>query len=205
VVDLLENNGQGLNLTWEVRDGILHHSKARGEIPGEEWEPLSTREAEVVRLADMVAYINHDIDDAIRASVITERDLPLSAIKVLGCSRSERIHAMVSDIIQRSWALRSKHAEVPNPRILTSPEISQATYELREFLFERVYNLRSARGEETMARDVVRKLYHHYNENEGRLPPEYRFGQDEVARRVVDYVAGMTDQYALKLAEGISV
>jgi dGTPase len=204
VVDLLENNGQGLNLTREVRDGILHHSKARGEILGKEWEQLSTREAEVVRLADMVAYINHDIDDAVRASVITERDLPLSAIKVLGYSRSERIHTMVMDIIQRSWAVRSKAAEALNPRVLMSPEITEATYQLREFLFERVYNLRSAQGEVAMARDVVRKLYRYYNENEDRLPPEYRLGQDEVARRVVDYIAGMTDQYALKLVGGIS-
>ena len=200
VVDLLENNGQGLNLTWEVRDGIVHHSKARGEILGEEWEQLSTREAEVVRLADMVAYINHDIDDAVRASVITERDLPLSAIKVLGYSRSERIHTMVMDIIQRSWAVRSKAAEALNPRVLMSPEITEATYKLREFLFKRVYNLPSAQGEVAMARDVVRKLYHYYNENEDRLPSEYRLGQDEAARRVVDYIAGMTDQYALKQA-----
>ncbi|MFA5315849.1 MAG: deoxyguanosinetriphosphate triphosphohydrolase [Dehalococcoidales bacterium] len=200
VVELLENNGQGLNLTWEVRDGIVHHSKARGEILGDGWEPEGTLEGEVVRLADMVAYINHDIDDAIRAMVITERDLPLTAIKVTGYSRSERINTMIHDIIRCSWDVRGEKGKVANPRILMSPEIAQATHSLREFLFERVYNLNSARGEVNMARDVVRKLYHYYNENESLLPPEYRFGSDEMARRVVDYISGMTDQYAIKLA-----
>lgn len=204
VVDFLENNGRGLNLTWEVRDGIAHHSKARGETLDGEWEPLGTREGEVVRLADMVAYINHDIDDAIRASVITERDLPLSAIKVLGSSRSERIHTMVTDIIRRSWVVRGEAAGVSEPEIVMSPEIARATHQLREFLFDRVYSRRSAQGEVAMAREVVRKLYHYYNENEDRLPAEYRLAQDEVARRVVDYIAGMTDQYALKLADEIS-
>ncbi|MFH0941696.1 MAG: deoxyguanosinetriphosphate triphosphohydrolase [Chloroflexota bacterium] len=205
VVDLLENNGQGLNLTWEVRDGIVHHSKARGEILGEGWEPMGTLEGEVVRLADMVAYINHDIDDALRAAVITGHDLPPTATRVTGYSRSERIRTMVGDIIQCSWAVRGETGREANPRILMSPEIARATRELREFLFERVYNLRSAQREVAMARKVVRKLYRYYNENEGCLPLEYRSGPDEVARRVVDYVSGMTDQYALKLAGEIPV
>jgi len=200
VVDLLEYNGGGLNLTWEVRDGILHHSKGRGEILDERWEPVGTLEGEVVRLSDMVAYINHDIDDAIRAKVIADSDLPGGAIGVLGGSRSERIHNMVSDIIQRSWDVRGENGKVNPPRILMSPGVAKATRELREFLFQRVYNPQLVQQEVDMARGVVRKLYRYYNEHENLLPPEYRHGGDEVARRVVDYVSGMTDTYAVKLA-----
>lgn len=203
VVDLLENNGLGLNLTWEVRDGILHHSKGRGKILGERREPMGTLEGEVVRLADMVAYINHDIDDALRASIITQGDLPAGAIAVTGDSRSERIRTMVGDVIKCSWAVRGENGAVAKPWILMSHQVAQATSELREFLFERVYNPQLAHREVAMARGVVRKLYLYYNEHEGRLPPEYRFGSEEVARQVVDYVSGMTDTYALKLADEI--
>ena len=204
VVDLLENNGRGLNLTWEVRDGILHHSKGRGEILGERWEPVGTLEGEVVRLADMVAYINHDIDDAIRASVITDRDLPSRAIKVVGSSRSERISAMVGDVIRCSWSVRGENGAVAKPRILMGTEVAQATCVLRGFLFERVYNTQLAQKEVVMAKGVICKLYRYYNEHEECLPPEYRFGQDKVARRVIDYVSGMTDQYAIKLVGEIT-
>jgi dGTPase len=203
VVDLLENNGRGLNLTWEVRDGILHHSKGRGEILSEQWEPLATFEGELVRLADLVAYINHDIDDAIRASVITDRDLPAGAIRVVGSSRSERINTMVGDVIRCSWAVRGETDAAVKPRILMSPDVARATCELREFLFERVYNPQLAQKEVVMAKEVVIKLYRYYNEHEEYLPPEYRFGRDEAARRVIDYVSGMTDQYAIKLASEI--
>jgi dGTPase len=186
-----------------VRDGILHHSKGRGEILGEKWQPVGTLEGEVVRLADILAYINHDIDDAVRVRFITERDLPPGAIRVLGNSRSERINSMVGDAIRCSWAVRGESETVANPRILMSPKVAQATRELREFLFERVYNPQLVQKEVITAKEVVRKLYRYYNEHEERLPPEYRFGQDEVARRVIDYVSGMTDQYAMKLADEI--
>jgi dGTPase len=203
VVDILENNGQGLNLTWEVRDGILNHSKTRVEIQGEGWGEVNTMEGEVVKISDSVAYINHDIDDAIRAGMITEGDLPLPAIAQLGNSHSLRINTMVCDIIERSWAVRDGSQE--NPTITMSPEILEATNALREFLFERVYNVRSAQEESERAREVVRALYKYFNEHPDKLPAEYRFYSDEVERRVVDYIAGMTDQYAMRTAKELSL
>ena len=104
VVDLLENDGRGLNLTVEVREGILNHSKSRGDVLGDEWTKANTLEGEIVRMADIFAYINHDIGDAIRAGIITERDLPIGAVKTLGLSHSQRINTMVSDVIDSSWA-----------------------------------------------------------------------------------------------------
>jgi len=202
VVDLLENEGQGLNLNWEVRDGILNHSKSRGDILGEGWGKVNTLEGEVCKIADIVAYINHDIGDAIRAGIITERDLPLSAVKSLGISHSQRINTMVSDIIDNSWAASGyDRIIVDNPTINMSPQILEAANVLREFLFERVYNVQSAQEEAKRAREVICRLYQHFKEHEDKLPPEYRAYSDDTERRVVDYIAGMTDQYALRLAE----
>jgi dGTPase len=203
VVDLLENNGHGLNLTWEVRDGILNHSKTRVDIWGEGWGKVNTLEGEVVKISDSVAYINHDIDDAIRAGMITEGDLPLFIIAKLGNSRSLRINTMVCNIIECSWAVRDGSQE--NPTITMSPEILEATNSLREFLFERVYNIRSAQEESEKAREVVRSLYKYFNEHKDKLPPEYSFYSDEPERRVVDYIAGMTDQYAMRTAKELSL
>ena len=204
VVDLLENDGQGLNLTWEVRDGILNHSKTRVDILGEGWGKVNTLEGEVCKISDIVAYINHDIGDAIRAGIITENDLPLPAVTILGNSHSQRINTMVCDIIECSWGVRGDNA-IDSPTISMSPQILEATNTLREFLFERVYNLRSAQEEAEKAREVVRLLYYYFNEHEDRLPAEYSFYSDEIERRVVDYIAGMTDQYALRLAEELSL
>jgi len=204
VIDLLENDGHGLNLTWEVRDGILNHSKTRVDILGQGWGKVNTLEGEICKIADIVAYINHDIGDAIRAGIITENDLPLSAIMVLGNSHSQRINTMVGDIIDYSWAARGDSI-IDSPTIGMSPQILEATNTLREFLFDRVYNVRSAQKEAERAREVVRLLYHHFNEHEDKLPPEYRFHSDETERRVVDYIAGMTDQYALRMAEELSL
>jgi len=202
VVDLLENDGQGLNLNWEVRDGILNHSKTRGDILGEEWGKVNTLEGEVCKIADMVAYINHDIGDAIRAGIIAERDLPLAAVKILGISHSQRINTMVSDIIDSSWAARGyDRMIIDKPTISMSPQILEATNILREFLFERVYNVHSAQEEARRAREVIYLLYNCFKEHEDKLPPEYRAYSDDTERRVVDYIAGMTDQYALRLAE----
>jgi len=204
VVDLLENEGQGLNLTLEVRDGILNHSKSRGDILGEGWGKVNTLEGEVCKIADIVAYINHDIGDAIRAGIITERDLPLSAVKSLGISHSQRINTMVSDIIDNSWAASGyDRIIVDNPTINMSPQILEAANVLREFLFERVYNVQSAQEEAKRAREVICRLYQHFKEHEDKLPPEYCAYSDDTERRVVDYIAGMTDQYALRLAEGL--
>jgi len=202
VVDFLENDGQGLNLTWEVRDGILNHSKTRVDILGERWGKVNTLEGEVCKIADIVAYINHDIGDAIRAGIITERELPLDAIKVLGISHSLRINTMVGDIIDNSWAARGcDKIIVDKPIVNMSPKTLEATNTLREFLFERVYNVQSAEEEAKRARETIYFLYNCLKEHENRLPAEYRAYSDDAERRVVDYIAGMTDQYALRLAE----
>jgi len=204
VVDILENDGRGLNLTWEVRDGILNHSKTRVDILGEGWGKVNTLEGEVCKLADTVAYINHDIGDAIRAGIITENDLPLSAITILGRFHSQRINTMVCDIIDYSWGA-SGYNTIDNPTIGMNPQILEATNNLREFLFDRVYNLRSAQEEAEKAREVVRLLYKYFTGHEDQMPSEYRFYSDEIERRVVDYIAGMTDQYALRLAEELAL
>ncbi len=203
IVDLLENDGRGLNLTWEVRDGIVNHSKTRVDILGEGWGEVNTLEGEVCKIADTVAYINHDIDDAIRAGIITEGDLPASTTTVLGHSHRQRINTMVCDIIEQSWTVRD--GNIASPSIKMSPGVLEATNTLREFLFERVYNLRSAQEETERAREIVRLLYNYFNAHADKLPAEYRLGSDEAERRVVDYIAGMTDQYALRLAEELSL
>ena len=200
IVDLLENDGQGLNLTWEVRDGILNHSKTRSNILGEGAGKVNTLEGEVCKITDAVAYINHDIGDAVRAGIITEGDLPISAIMGLGNSRSLRINTMVGDIIEQSWAIRGDNS-IASPAIRMSPQVLEATNTLREFLFQRVYNRHAAREEAETAREVIRRLYQYFNEHEDKLPPEYALYSNEAEQRVVDYIAGMTDQYASRLAK----
>ncbi len=201
VVDFLEKDGRGLNLTWEVRDGIVNHSKSGVAVLGDDWGEVNTLEGEVVKISDLVAYINHDIGDAIRAEILTERDLPLEAIKVLGLSHSQRINTMVCDIIESSWDARSCDIIRERPAIKMSPPVLTATNVLRDFLFDRVYTPRSAEEESQRAEEAVRTLYRHFNEHNDELPAEYRLHSDTNERRVVDYIAGMTDHYALRLAE----
>jgi dGTPase len=205
VVDLLEGEGHGLNLTWEVRDGILNHSKTELETLQQDWGEVATLEGEVCKIADVVAYINHDIGDAVRAGIITEGELPLAAIQVLGMTHSQRINTMVSDIIEFSWAATGLTKTQGSPHVAMSPEVLTATDTLRKFLFERVYDIRSVQKESERAREVVRKLYRYFGEHEEEMPPEYRLKRDDTERRVVDYIAGMTDQYALRTAEALSL
>ena len=218
VVDLLENNGQGLNLTWEVRDGILNHSKTSEKIL-KDWGQVNTLEGSLAKIADVVAYVNHDIDDAIRAGVIKENDLPASATDVLGHSHRERINTLVCDIIEQSWGVRGNTTrpirQAPStrlrtgqgkPAIIMSPGVLKATNTLRDFLFEKVYNPSASgrtREETDRAREIMRQLYDYFNKHQEKLPPEYRVRGDDTARQVVDYIAGMTDQYAAGVAEGI--
>ena len=201
-VDLLEKDGQGLNLTWEVRDGIVNHSKTGAKnILGEGWGKANTLEGEVVKIADIVAYINHDIGDAVRAGIITEDELPVSATGILGHSHSKRINTLVSDIIESSWAVTG--GAPGSPAIGMSPQVLEATGTLRDFLFDRVYNVQAALEETEKARQIVRQLYNYFRQHPDRLPPEYSSYSDEIERRVVDYIAGMTDQYAIRIAKEI--
>ena len=204
---LLWKDGRGLNLTWEVRDGTSSHSKSRQDIFTERHGKAATLEGEISKIADAIAYINHDIGDAIRAGIITENDLPPSAVALLGHSHRERINTMVCDIISNSWAVTAPETTPDEPKtsgrplILMSHRVGKATNELRQFLFNRVYNVQSARQEAKKAREVIRQLYKYFTRHEDSLPPEYRLYSDEAERRVVDYIAGMTDQYATRLAE----
>jgi dGTPase len=197
VVDILENNGRGLNLTWEVRDGILNHSKTKIiDILGDNWGASSTLEGEICKISDAVAYINHDIDDAIRAHIISEQDLPESATNLLGHSRSERINTMVCDIIRYSWSVCQNNNTELIAKIAMSNTIKEATSNLHGFLYKNVYAVASEKEDAEKARNIVRKLYNYLCEHSEALPSEYLALGDDFPRQIVDYIAGMTDRYA---------
>jgi len=201
VVDHIENNGMGLNLTWEVRDGILNHSKGDLEILEEGWNTVSTVEGQVVKMADLVAYINHDVEDAIRAGIISRSDLPASTVRTLGQSNSSRINTLVNNIVAFSSAKMDGGAD--RQIIGMSPEVLNAANELREFLFARVYRNSLEAGKASDAREIILLLYRHFLHDPTGLPEEYRLldGGDE--RRIADYIAGMTDHYAILTAENL--
>lgn len=197
VVDFLENNGRGLNLTYEVRDGILKHSKGReGLITSDNpKERPVTLEGQVVRISDIIAYLNHDLDDSIRAGVIKKIDIPIDISKTLGDSYSKRIDTMVRDVIKTSL-------EEGLNSIKVSDEISFVLYKLREFLFERVYESDKIRKEFVKAKGILNALYHYYYENIedvfSDVKPENNLNRH---RMVCDFIAGMTDSFALMTYE----
>ena len=197
VVDVLERDGQGLNLTMEVRDGILRHSKGKGDITikagGE--KPL-TREAEVIRIADVIAYINHDIDDALRGNVIALSDLPESCRRNLGDTHSQRIDRMVRAVIGES---------LKNDDVSIEAEVEQHMGELREFLYERVYENNAVHGEFTKCSMIVEELYCHFLDHPDAFLEETgsKGFYDDPSTCVCDYIAGMTDRYAFNLFERI--
>lgn len=191
VVDVLEKDGHGLNLTWEVRDGILHHSKGKSDLDLGDTGLASTLEGHLMRICDRVAYINHDIDDAIRAGLISEYDLPADCIAILGDQHSKRISTMVIDIVTNSF---------DKDGIYMSDEVAQATDKLKDFLFENVYNALPRTEELSNAYQLIQELFRFYMENIHLLPDWMQPRNTSVeakARSVCDYVAGMTDQYAL--------
>jgi len=203
VVDLLEKDGHGLNLTWEIRDGILNHSKSGIDILGDGWIGVGTIEGQVVKMADIIAYVNHDIADAIRAGVMSEKDLPASAVKVLGSTSSQRINTLVCDIV--SYSLRSlSNTKLKEPTIGMHAEVLKATNNLREFLFDKVYNPNLASKDTSKARRTIRLLYSYFLKHTEKLPEEYASRDDTAERKVTDYIAGMTDHYALHMAKEIS-
>ncbi len=203
VVDLLEKGGQGLNLTWEVRDGILNHSKGQSGILGNGWGDVGTLEGQVCKIADVVAYVNHDVEDAIRAGIISQDDLPESVVKTLGQTHSQRINTLVCDIINCSWSVTGD-SNIGKPMISMSPEVIKATNMLRQFLFDKVYYPSLAKADAVKARKVLRLLYSYFLRHEDKLPREFATLPVDKERKVIDYIAGMTDQYALRLAEEIS-
>ena len=182
VVELLENDGKGLNLTWEVRDGIMNH-RTSGKP--------ATLEGNVVRLSDKIAYINHDIDDAIRAGIFAENDIPKIYTSILGNSTKERLNTLINDIIVSS---RDKDG------IYMSQEIGDAMNSLRQYMFSNLYTNPTAKSEEVKAYKLITELYNYYVDNVDALPDNFKQFIDEgeeLERVVCDYISGMTDQYCV--------
>ncbi|MBT3363525.1 MAG: deoxyguanosinetriphosphate triphosphohydrolase [Chloroflexi bacterium] len=203
VVETLENGGRGLNLTWEVRDGILKHSKSGMDLFDAGWDFPETLEAQICKIADPVAYINHDLNDALRAGLVSQKDLPKPALSTLGRSHSQRINTLVCDIIDNSWAATGLSGGNGVPVIVMSQKVLDAANVLRNFLFKNVYRVCASEIETRKARETINKLYHYYSANPDRMPDDFRNTKDDVLRKVVDYIAGMTDQYAFRIADQI--
>ncbi|MBO5898958.1 MAG: deoxyguanosinetriphosphate triphosphohydrolase [Clostridia bacterium] len=182
VVERLEKNGEGLNLTWEVRDGIVNHT---GE------HRASTLEGLLVKFADRIAYINHDIDDACRAGILQITDIPAELRRVLGETHSGRINTMVTSLIECSEGKND---------ITMADDISEATTALRSFLYEHVYLNPVAKSQENKSRALLVRLFEYYSKNPDRLPPLYRrsIESEGVGRCVCDFLSGMTDRYAIE-------
>lgn len=200
VLEVLENGGIGLNLTYEVLNAIERSSKARGDIFAEAWGVPDTFEGQVVKTADAIAYVNHDILDAIRAGVISESDLPGSAHQELGKTHSERVDTLITDLVGASWDVRTGAAGTERPRIQLSPRVGAAVNELREFMFARVYLYGDTRKEAERGKQIVKFLFRYLVEHPDRISPGFSLPDDPPERRAADYVSGMTDRFALRLA-----
>lgn len=191
VVEILEKKGQGLNLTKEVRDGIVNHRTSGNP---------STMEGKIVRLSDKIAYINHDIDDAIRGKILSESDLPVEFTNILGHSKKERLNTMIYDIVNNS---------LYEPDIIMSVRIESAMKGLREFMFKNVYSNPVAKGEEIKAKRMLTQLYNYYLYHIEEMPEEYiwliNVRKERPERVVCDYIAGMTDQYSVRKFEELFV
>jgi dGTPase len=204
VVDRIERDGRGLNLTNQVRDGIIHHSKPEGAITGDVLGQPETPEAQVVKISDGIAYINHDLDDALRGGLIEQGEVPAEALAVLGDSHSERINTLVIDIVHTS-APALVNFEPGDQAIRMSDEVQRAANVLRDFLFASVYGPINQLPSTLKAQRVVKILYEDARQNPDTIPAEFARGlADEPAERVAaDYVAGMTDRYALARFEDL--
>ncbi|MDR2267546.1 MAG: deoxyguanosinetriphosphate triphosphohydrolase [Christensenellaceae bacterium] len=187
VVDLLENDGRGLNLTYEVRDGIINHC-----ISG----TPSTLEGSVVSISDRIAYINHDIDDAIRGGLLSENDLPCDIISLLGNKRGNMIDKFITDVVTESYEKN---------QIKQSEQFENALLTLRKFMFERVYDNPVAKIAETKTRNLITLLFNHYAEHPEYVPNSYKLLSDSKTTYITDYIAGMSDNYAIKAFNDIYV
>lgn len=196
VADILEKNGEGLNLTYEVRDGILKHSKGSGQIFNDETDRAATLEGQIVRIADSIAYVNHDIDDALRANIIKKSDLPKEPIEILGKTHAQRIDTMVKNIIFTSLKDNLKIIKMNN-------EVRQATENLRAYLYENVYNNEITHKEFDKASKILRELYDYYLKNPQEIfeNSTLDISDNKLERLVCDFIAGMTDRFALMTYE----
>ncbi len=203
VVEVLEKNGQGLNLTYEVRDGIRGHSKPRGGLlEPTRWQAAGTLEGQLVKLADGIAYINHDIDDAMRARLLRPEDLPAATTAVLGAGHAERINTMVVDVVSYNWWIVEGGSRPAGrePTIGMSPRVLTAANELREFMFKHVYHHPLNERERVKAERLITSLFTHFTSHPEQLPAEFRdSGRDDgVEQMATDYIAGMTDRFAIR-------
>lgn len=197
VVDRLEKDGKGLNLTFEVRDGILKHTKGRGEIlPEDPEERALTLEGQVVRIADIIAYINHDIDDAMRGGVIAQEDIPRDCLEDLGDSHSKRINTMVTDILQETL-------RVNDGRLHLTGKVLSAMLDLRDFLWDSVYENEAVHADFHKASKILMEIYQHFIDHPDYFMTliERKTLYDSFDRCVCDFLAGMTDRYAFNLYE----
>lgn len=183
VVEFLEKNGEGLNLTYEVRDGIVNHQGGN---------KASTLEGVIVKFADRIAYINHDIDDSIRAGVLDPEEIPRDILDTLGRGHSERINNMVRSVISASF---------DRDEIAMEPHIAEATNELRNFLFKRIYTNPKVKSEDKKACELIARLFEYFVKNPDRMPEFFKNNteREPVERCVCDYIAGMTDRHAIEL------
>ncbi len=195
IVERLEKDGQGLNLTWEVRDGIRNHQSST--VP-------ATPEGRIVRLSDKIAYINHDIDDAIRGMLLTEEDIPLELRKALGFSSTERLDNLIHDVITvslRNIDIMDKECRNDLEPVAMSSEMEEAMFDLRRFMFANVYQNPIAKAEEVKAQRMLSQLFEYYMEHLEEIPEKYIHVMEESGeprdRIVCDYISGMTDQYAV--------
>ena len=203
IVEQLEKDGSGLNLMWEVRDGILNHSKPRGDFLGERSVERLSLEGQICRISDAVAYLNHDLADSFRAGILTLDMLPSEVSEVLGETHSRRINNMVSDIVETSWDATGETGSGKIPAIGMSEEVRSAFYTLREFMFDNVYLPESNGVLGKTAEDIMALLYSHFGANRGEIPREYGQRSKSEDMAVVDYISGMTDHYAIRVAERI--
>ena len=200
IVDVLENDGRGLNLTWEVRDGIAKHSKGKDGAPvgADPDKRAATLEGQVTRVADLIAYVNHDIDDATRAGILSETDLPAGAVTVLGGSSSARIGRMVADVVQETMA--GGYTE-----LRMSAEVLDATLALRTFLFDAVYENETATTEFKKATGILGGLWEAVRSRPAEFVDRTIMEKDGLDTAVCDFIAGMTDRYAVALYERLFI
>jgi dGTPase len=199
VVEVLEKEGQGLNLTAEVIDGILRHSKGKGHVLASETvDEASTLEGQIARVADIAAYVNHDLDDAIRGQIITPSEVPRSILEILGNTHSERISRLVTDVVSASRLDEKRHIEM-------STEVLAVLMALRDFLYDKVYERPEIFAEFERAQRVVRELWEYFNthgdEFRAKHWPKGLPESEDLARAVTDFITGMTDRYAMRTYE----
>jgi dGTPase len=200
IVDVLEHDGQGLNLTWEVRDGIARHSKGKHGVPvgADPEHRASTIEGQVARVADIIAYVNHDIDDAVRAGLLKDEDLPRERVEVLGRTSSERIGRMVTDVVMNTL-------DAGLSEVRMSDEVLRATVGLRSFLFDAVYENEVATAEFKKAAGILGGLWERVREDPGQFLDQQVIATEGLDAAARDFLAGMTDRYAVNLYEQLFI